>query len=129
MRAEPLGADHPAERYRLYHETATEQFAHAVKQAQDAVDYPPRYRSLWLRPDVELNPGGQSWVCSLELALSPHPDEYWWDLARATDVLAAVARGYQVPLVLLSREKPRPVTDPLWHHGWAALNARRAGQR
>jgi hypothetical protein len=96
-----------------------------VEETQNAVDYPLRHRTLWLRPDVELHPGGEAWVCSIELALSPVPNEYWWDLARATDVLADLARRYRVPRTALYRDTPRQVTNPLWHRGWAYLDAHR----
>jgi hypothetical protein len=127
VRTELVHGEHPAERYRLYHEAVTERFEYVVEQAQDAVDYPPRYRSLGVRPDVELRPDGWSWACSLHLDLSPDPAEYWWDLARAVDVLSRVARTCRVPRIALYRDNPYPVTDPLWHHGWAELETRRAG--
>lgn len=126
VRTEPVDAQHPAERYRLYHDAVAERFVRTVEQAEDAVDYPWRYRTLCFRLDVELCPDGRSWVCSLDIALSPDPTEYWWDLARATDVLSRVARVYHVPRVALYRENPYRVTDPLWHHGWAELNAQHA---
>jgi len=125
IRVDPLTGDHPADRYWRYFRTVTDGFVRQVEQAQDAVDCPPRYRTLQLRPDVELHPGGGAWVCSLELALSGHLDEYWWDLARATDVLARLARHYRAPHLALYADTPRQVTDPLWHRGWTELDARR----
>lgn len=126
IRIDPLTDQHLAETYWRYFETFADGFTHQVELAQDAVDYPLRYRSLWLRPDVELHPGGAAWVCSLELALSPDPHEYWWDLARTTDVLTQLARHYRVPRLALYGDTPRQVTDPLWHCGWAELGAHHA---
>lgn len=126
LAAQPLTADHPAQRYWTYVLDVDERFARIVEHAQDSVDYPLRdpqrpghtLRTLGLAPACELQPDGRSWVLSLALALSPRLDAYWWDLARCTDVLAAVSRAYQVPHIrLYSRDVPE-VTDPLWHHEW-----------
>lgn len=127
LRIDPCTDDHPAEQYWRYFAAFADGFGDQVERTQDEVDYPLRYRTLWLRPDVELHPDGTAWVCSLELALSPNPHHYWWDLARATDVLAQVARRYRVPRLALYGDNPHQVTDPLWHRGWAALDAHRAG--
>lgn len=85
---------------------------------------------LW-RPEREgntgLHPDGTAWVARWSWALSPDPHRYWRDLARATDVLAQLARRYRVPRLGLYGDNPHRVTDPLWHRGWAVLDVHRAG--
>lgn len=126
LRVDPLGVGHPAETYWRHFETFADAFTQHVERAQADVDYPLRYRTLSLDPAVELHPRGTAWVCSVQLALSPDPQKYWSDLARATDVLAQLARHYRVPRLALYRDAPRAVADPLGHEGWGALDAHQA---
>ncbi|MDT7784993.1 MAG: hypothetical protein QOF58_3412 [Pseudonocardiales bacterium] len=126
LRVDPLVDGHPAETYWRYFETFADTFTRHVDRAQAEVDFPLRYRTLSLDPHVELHPRGTAWVCSVQLALSPDPQNYWWDLARATDVLAQLARHYRVTRLALYSTAPPAVADPLWHQGWDALDAHRA---
>jgi hypothetical protein len=128
VHTEPIDDGHPAERYRRYHEAVATRFTGTVRQAQDDLGHPAAFVTSLLFPAVELCRDGRSWACSIRLSLSPKPDEYWSDLALAVDVLSRVARAYRVPRVALYCENPFPVTDPLWHLGWAELAARRAGR-
>ncbi|MCO1575539.1 hypothetical protein M8C13_07175 [Crossiella sp. SN42] len=128
MRIVPCPTKHPAHQYWQYVEAFTEKFGRQVKQLHNAVDYPLGYRTLYLQPRVELRLDGRSWVCSVEVALSPERSYYWWDLARATDVLSQLVRHYRVPHIALYCETPYPVTNPLWHRGWAELDAYRAAR-
>ena len=126
LTADLLTGDHPAEVYWRYFDEVADRFDRLVGHSQDCVDYPatdpahPGYtrRTLDLRPACELRPDGQSWALSIQMALSPHPEHYWWDLARATDVLAAISRAYGMPHSRLSSREHDHRTEPLWHHGW-----------
>lgn len=121
LHTELLTPDHPAQKYFGHYLEFVTHFEQTVEHAQDAVDFPLGYRTLSLRREIELRPDGQSWVCSLEVMLSPRPVCYWEDLAICTDVLMATARTYGKPRIALYRENPYPITDPLWHHGCAAV--------
>lgn len=92
LRTELIEPDQPAERYRAYWLEFTARFEQTIEQTQDEVDFPPRERTLDLRPEVSLRPDGRSWVCSVDVSLSPKRSYYWWDLACCTEVLVSTAR-------------------------------------
>jgi hypothetical protein len=111
--SEPLTADHPALIYERYHMAAADRLDKVLQRGP---------WGLSLSWDCELHPCGKAWVFSLLIDLAPGGVEYWEDLARATDVIAACSRHLHQPHVRIYPEDAHRLTDPLWYAGGTVLN-------